>query len=402
MSFLLDVRHWSTVAEFEAHLAGYDPAATAPWANGIVYHHTYRPLASQWAGAASISGLKSFYMGKGWDRGPHLFICSGAPRSSDDGIWQFTPLNSPGIHAGACNATHWGLEVVGDYDDAPWPPAVAELALGTGAALLRWRRLPLTPQSVRGHRDCLNNKSCPGRSIDMEEVRTLLAPLVAAAPVPPSPPTEAITADAPIIGPASCTQAQATAYALSLLHPNYTSADISLTIIPGYWSICTAVDANPAVGIAQLLQEGAMLSFWGARPRRNPAGIGVDGTTTLHHPAGDDDWAYNPVSGLWEHGNSFPSWVGHAIPAQVGRLLAYALTDDQASEAQQALIRTALSVRPLSRAARGSAPTLQPLGAAHNPANAGKPRSQWVAGWAWDGERYGAAIARHMEAMRQL
>jgi hypothetical protein len=25
-SFLIDARHWSTVAEFEAHLAGYDPA----------------------------------------------------------------------------------------------------------------------------------------------------------------------------------------------------------------------------------------------------------------------------------------------------------------------------------------------------------------------------------------
>lgn len=400
--FHLDTRHWRTVQEFERHLAGYDPAITAPWAKGVTYHHTYRPLASQWVGEPSIKGLVSTYKNKkpAWDRGPHLFIVAGAPNPAHNGIWQFTPLHLPGTHAGACNASHWGIEVCGDYDKGPWPAAVEQLALGAGAALLRWKQLPLTPATVRGHRDCLNNKTCPGTAIDMEEIRAALAHRLLPPPAPA--PGPAINEHWRFLGPPSCTQEQATDFVLSRPHPNYTSADLSLTIIPGYWGICTAVGVDPAAAICQMIQEGAPESFWGRRNQRNPAGIGVNGDWSPTAPADQHDWAFNTDRQRWERGISFASWVGHAIPAQVGRLLAYALTDDQATPAQKQLIDQALSVRPLARAARGSAPTLKVLGAAHNPVNAGKPREQWVAGWAWPGDQYGARIAALMEAMRRV
>ena len=402
--FLLDVRHWRTVAAFEQHLAGYDPQATAPWAKGITLHHTYRPLASQWVGEPSIKGLVATYLNKkpAWDRGPHLFIVAGAPAAANDGIWQFTPLNVPGIHAGPCNSSHWGLEVVGDYDRAPWPAPVAQLALGAGAALLRWHGLSVSPQTVRGHRDCLDNKSCPGKAIHMDDIRAALLPYLA--PTPPPQPGPRITEDQPILGPPTCTQEQATAYVLSRNHSNYTSADLTLTIIPGYWSICLSVGVNPAMAIAQMIHEGALHAFWGRRPQRNPAGIGVNGDHQPTRPGQIDGWAFNTDPGRqrWERGISFDSWVGHAIPAQVGRLLAYALPEGVGTATQLRLIATALSWRPLARAARGSAPTLKPLGAAHNPANSGRPRDQWIVGWAWDGEEYGARIAAIMEAMQRI
>ncbi len=64
---------------------------------------------------------------------------------------------------------------------------------------------------------------------------------------------------------------------------------------------------------------------------------------------------------IWREGLAFPTWADDAIPAHVGRLLAYAIPDDQANESQRALIHKALSYRPLPTAYRGAAPTLAGL-----------------------------------------
>jgi hypothetical protein len=396
--FLLDMRHWPTVADFEAHLGGYDPTITAPWAKGLTYHHTYRPLASQWTGAPSIQGLKRTYLAKKptpWDRGPHLVIVWGSPDPANDGIWQFTPLDVPGIHAGACNPTHWGIEVAGDYDDAPWPTGVRDLALGAGAALLRWKGIGVDGYTVRGHKECLANKSCPGDAVRMADVRTALALLLNAGPDTPIIGTT-ITADSSIISAPSGTQEQIAAYLHTYPHPNYKTYDIDLSIVPGYWSICTSVGVDPIKAAAQMIHEGAMSSFWGARPQRNPAGIGVNGTHAATKPADQDDWAYNPDRQRWERGLSFASWIGHAIPAHVGRLVAYATTPEARTPAQFALAATALQVRPLPVLFHGSAPTLKALGNAHNPHGARG------AGWALPGLDYGARIAAIANQIRGI
>jgi len=71
MSFLLDIRHWRTLTDFEHHLSGYDPQI-APWANGVTLHHTYIPRVNQWQGEVSMRGMVTFYKDKGWTAGPHL------------------------------------------------------------------------------------------------------------------------------------------------------------------------------------------------------------------------------------------------------------------------------------------------------------------------------------------
>ena len=102
------------------------------------------------------------------------------------------------------------------------------------------------------------------------------------------------------------------------------------------------VGLDPVVAVAQMIHEtGNLSSMWSQRPRRNPAGIGVTG---------------DPGVGV-----SFPTWKHDAIPAHVGRLLAYALTDAQANPDQRGLIATALHWRPLDDRLRGAAAALKGL-----------------------------------------
>lgn len=170
-TFRADIRHWPTVAAFRAHLAQYDPAVCG-WVKRVVLHHTVLPQPSGWRGLQSMRNLCRYYQGLGWDSGPHLFLCVGAPDPDDDGIFQLTPLSERAIHANACNADGIGIEVVGNYNLQPWPPALDALVLGTAGAFIHWRHLPRT--AVVGHRDCGSRKTCPGRAINLDMVRARL------------------------------------------------------------------------------------------------------------------------------------------------------------------------------------------------------------------------------------
>jgi len=163
----------------------------------------------------------------------------------------------------------------------------------------------------------------------------------------------------------------------------YTIADIRV-IVDTYWQRATSVGIDPLIPLAQMCHEtGWLTSFWSQRPQRNPAGIGVTGE---HSPHAQDGYAYNPQRQRYERGLSFPTWVEHAIPAHLGRLLAYAIHDAHATPSQRALIAEALRVRPLPDACRGSASTLRALGRAHNPERG--------CGWAVPGIEYGVALAQ--------
>lgn len=171
-NFFYTGKQFKTVEAFAAHLAQHE----APlWSDGrssmrykpkgITLHHTVKPTVAQWAGAKSIEALARFYRtpragdqtGVGWDRGPHLFI---AP----DGIWELTPLNMQGIHAGACNAYRFGIEHVGNYDSALWPEHIHELSIGVQAHLAVW--CGFGTSDIVGHQDCLRNKTCPGTAVE--------------------------------------------------------------------------------------------------------------------------------------------------------------------------------------------------------------------------------------------
>jgi hypothetical protein len=168
-----------------------------------------------------------------------------------------------------------------------------------------------------------------------------------------------ISADSPVFAPPQATTAQALAYIERRPYAEYTRGDMADVILPTYWKVCTEVGLDPLLAIAQLIHETDNLcSWWAARPRRNPAGLGVTGRSSPSKPLQS---AWVERDGTWQEGLCFASWQDGAIPAHIGRLLAYALSDEQANAAQRALIGRALVLRPLPAQNRGVAPTLRGL-----------------------------------------
>jgi hypothetical protein len=194
--------------------------------------------------------------------------------------------------------------------------------------------------------------------------------------------------DAPILGPPSGTVDQATAWfaANADYTPNtgYTPDDCAV-IVSAYQQQGDAVGMDWFLALAQMsVETGGLTSWWSQRPQRNPAGIGVTGQVqpgTPDAPPGPG-WTWHDTQ--WEEGWSFPTWVDDAVPAHLGRLLAYAITDDQATPAQLQVINRALSFRPLPQSYRGVAPTIDGLNGR----------------WAVPGTTYGQTILRVAGRMR--
>ncbi len=164
--FSWDIRHYLTLLDYRAALF---PFAVPAWVSGVTIHHTVSPAPAQWLGRRSMEALGRFYRAKGWNAGPHLFYCQGAPNPNDNGLWAGTPLASPGIHAQKCNADHVGLEVVGFFDSAPWTISLREQIYDLVTTLLHW--MGRTEANVQGHRECGSTKTCPGSAISMPIVR---------------------------------------------------------------------------------------------------------------------------------------------------------------------------------------------------------------------------------------
>lgn len=328
--FAWDIKHYQTLQDYLAALLPFPKPA---WISGITLHHTESPTRAQWRGLTTMQNLKPFYQGKGWSAGPHLFLAALTPGPLTDGIWAGTPLAVPGIHAGACNPDHIGIEVVGDYDVEPWPLAVSELVYGVTTALMQWGHIPVA--RVQGHRECLDNKSCPGKAINMDAVRAELGRRLsnAAAAIP-----RMVTPDSTLLSLPRATEAQCVASITRHPTGTYTRLDVA-SIVRSYYAYAAGLD--PLLAIAQMIHEtGNLTSRWSQIPRRNPAGIGVTGAANV--------------------GLTFDSWED-AVRAHVGRLLAYALKQGTGTPGQQLLVDRALALRKLPVAYRGSAPVLRGL-----------------------------------------
>lgn len=183
-----------------------------------------------------------------------------------------------------------------------------------------------------------------------------LTPEPTSIPLPTPSPTAVPPAigDLAILGPATGTVEQAIAW-LAPRTSFYTAYDIGV-IAEAYRRVGESVGIDWFLALAQSVHEtGSLTSFWAARPQRNPAGIGVTGQWSDQPPADPTGWAFNSQRNRWEVGVSFPTWADHAVPAHIGRLLAYALSDAEVNQAQYEMIRLALSYRGMSAASRGAA-----------------------------------------------
>jgi hypothetical protein len=146
-------------------------------------------------------------------------------------------------------------------------------------------------------------------------------------------------------------------------HGGYSAAEVR-EIVKRYCATAKEAGLDPLLVVSQMvLETGNLSSFWSQPPRRNPAGIGVTG---------------EPGKGV-----SFSSW-DKAVRAHVGRLLAYAIPEGEETPPQRALIKEALTVRPLPKNRRGCAPTLSGLAGT----------------WATD-KKYASKIARVANEFRQ-
>jgi hypothetical protein len=189
-----------------------------------------------------------------------------------------------------------------------------------------------------------------------------------------------------LLAPPSGTREQAIAW-LARYSNQYNQVDID-TIVSAYARIGNPAGVDWFLALAQCAHEtGSLTSWWCARPRRNPAGIAVTGRTSANPPEQPPgrNWAWDPGLNAWREGASFAAWDRDAVQAHLGRLLAYALPEGAGDEYQQALIRYALDVRPLSWIHRGVAVTIVDLNGR----------------WAWPGTEYGQRILSLASRMRQ-
>jgi len=154
-----------------------------------------------------------------------------------------------------------------------------------------------------------------------------------------------------------------------------------------YDTLCRGVGLDTVLAVCQTWHEtGLWSSWWFKAPRRNPAGIGVNGDVEPEPVAGQA-WQHRP-DGQWAKGRAYPSYATAAM-AHVHGLALWAGADPAAVGAlTKRSIEAGVSPYAPPAIARGSCTEWAHLGQAHNPRHIG---------WAYKGERYGQAMAKLAE-----
>ena len=192
-----------------------------------------------------------------------------------------------------------------------------------------------------------------------------------------------ITGDSAIIAAPRASAAQAVAYTMARRPQGYNEFDVKL-IATYYWTHALLVGIDPLVAWAQMLHEtGNLTSWWCQRPRRNPAGIGVTGTTSRNRTSPGAGWVRDQKTLLWKQGYAFTDWE-LSTKAHLGHLLVYAVGLHSLNDAQRAVVAFDPRSSAVPIAWHGAAPTLNGLNGR----------------WAVPGTTYGASIAAIAEAIR--
>lgn len=167
-----------TVPEFRQYLTTLPRGGWSP--RFIVVHNTWAPdlnlyvndwlRRKNWTGEQWMRNLKSYYEGKGWPGGPHLFV-------GPDKIWLFNPLWKTGTHSPSWNKISWGVETVGNFDKEPFSGTLRANLIGALAAMHEHADLDPADykRGVRGlhfHKEdpLTGHHSCPGRNMVKSEV----------------------------------------------------------------------------------------------------------------------------------------------------------------------------------------------------------------------------------------
>lgn len=159
-----------------------------------------------------------------------------------------------------------------------------------------------------------------------------------------------------LLGKATGTEAQCVDFIMRHNHGEYNLHDVKNIIVYTYFKYNEGI--NPVMLVSQMIHEtGNLTSWWSARPRRNPAGIGVTGDTAspvkpqqlLNPPKG---WTIDTERGIWKQGISYPTWM-QGIWSHIGRVLCYRFTVSSGTDSQQELMRMSTDDRKFPAIWRG-------------------------------------------------
>lgn len=133
---------------------------------GIVLHNTAAPrLSDRPHGFTTqhMQNLVAYYQNppRQWSAGPHLFV-------DDRQIWVFTPLTESGVHSPSYNSTHFGIEMLGDYNLEPFNSGrgllVQKNAVAACAVLCKVRGID--SHDILLHKeDPRTDHDCPGKRV---------------------------------------------------------------------------------------------------------------------------------------------------------------------------------------------------------------------------------------------
>lgn len=157
-----------SLAEFERLVARYDFRPRR--IDSVHMHHTWRPTKQEFRGLASLQSIWRFHTEtNGWsDIAQHVTI-------DPDGIiwtgrsWRQAPASCSG-HNGTSRVGPFMLEVVGNFDKGRETLVAPQLDSVVGVIAAMQRANDLSPDSLRFHRDLGSPKSCPGSSLDRDEI----------------------------------------------------------------------------------------------------------------------------------------------------------------------------------------------------------------------------------------
>ena len=176
------IAEFYTIDQFVDYLAAIDGAMWSRWhPTFLVLHHTANPSLFMYPSGITRSylrGATGYYRDElGWSAGPHFFV-------DDHGVWLFTPMWVPGVHAKSFNANSLGIEMLGNYD-------VEDPNYGRGSAVLENAikliailslLFNMGAADLAFHRDePSTTKSCPGELIDKADIITRVKKIMAKA-----------------------------------------------------------------------------------------------------------------------------------------------------------------------------------------------------------------------------
>lgn len=159
-----------TPEEFSIYVDGIVTHKMGAWRpRGVCLHNSYLPdllmfenylSSGEWTAQQLVLNWWSRYIKLGWRSGPHLFVAR-------DKIWTGTALWTRGTHSPSFNATHWAVELIGDYDREVLPPELRANAVSAIADL--YAMLGRAPNAdnfkFHGEDPRTTHKHCPGKNV---------------------------------------------------------------------------------------------------------------------------------------------------------------------------------------------------------------------------------------------